>query len=92
MFYAVTGVQLSNFKLTIDYLKTGKMKTSLCNLKFLGELFFFGVQQGSILKPVLHNIFMNNLYIGVQHNYFSSNLLLEEPGTLASGLVFLFLI
>ena len=74
LFAACLWSRISALKLTNDYLKTCKMRTKPCaNYNFCQDI-LSGVPHGFILRAVLRNIFMCNLFISVQGKYFSGNL------------------
>ena len=66
------GFSLSALKLIQSYLSERKQRTQINQAYSSWEEIFFGVPRGSILSPILFNIFVNDLFLVVQNIDFAS--------------------
>ena len=66
------GLGRSSLPLFLSYLKDLKQSVKIKGIRSLFQLIKSGVPQGSILGPILFNIFMNDLFYILQndlHNF-----------------------
>ena len=62
----------SELKLMQSYLSERKQRTQINQAYSSWEEILFGVTQGSILRPILLNIFLSDLFLVVQNVHFAS--------------------
>ena len=66
------GLSLPALKLVHNYLQNRKQRTKNGTAYSLWEEIFSGVPQGSILGPLLFNIFLCDLFLTIEGNYFTN--------------------
>ena len=66
------GLSLPALKLVHNYLQNRKQRTKNGTAYSLWEKIFSGVPQGSILGSLLFNIFLSDLFLTIEGNYFTS--------------------
>ena len=66
------GSSLPALKLVHNYLSNRKQRTKINNAYSSWEEILFGVQQGSILGPIIFNIFLSDLFLVVKDTDFAS--------------------
>ena len=66
------GLSLRALKLVHNYLQNRKQRTKNGTAYCLWEEIFSGVPQGLILGPLLFNIFLCDLFLTIEGNYFTN--------------------
>ena len=66
------GLSLPALKLITDYLQNRKQRTKIGSIYSDWEDIISGVPQGSILGPLLFNIFLCDLFLEDENNYFAN--------------------
>ena len=66
------GTSLASLKLPTDYLTNRKQRTKVETSYSSWEDIKHGVPQGSILGPLLFNIFVCDMFLMLEHTYFAS--------------------
>ena len=66
------GISLASLKLPTDYLTNRKQRTKVETSYSSWEDIKHGVPQGSILGPLLFNIFVCDMFLMLEHTYFPS--------------------
>ena len=67
------GLSLPALKLVSNYLQNRKKRTKNGTAYSLWEEIFSGVPQGSILSPLPFNMFLCNLFLTIEGNYFKNS-------------------
>ena len=66
------GLSLPALKLITDYLQNQKQRTKIRSIYSDWEDIISGVPQSSILRPLLFNIFLCDLFLEDENNYFAN--------------------
>ena len=83
------GFELTALKYICSYLSDRQQSTRINGTYSLFELLISGVPQGSILGPIIFNIFINDLFYFIKkanvHNYADDTTLSTSSQTLSEG-------